>query len=227
MAAAAARALEVRAAVLVPIKAFAGAKGRLDGVLTPEARAALAMELAAVVLAAAEPLPAWVVCDDDEVAAFAAARGAGVVRQRGAGLNAAVAEGVAHLAALGVERVVVAHADLPHATELSPLAGGVGVVLVPDRHGDGTNVLVVPSGVGFGFHYGPGSFAAHQAEAARLGLPVRVVHDADLAWDVDNPEARSGSGDRDLEERTGGEARPAGGADVGEDGRRGVDELDR
>ena len=62
------------------------------------------------------------------------------------------------------------------------------MVVVPDRHGDGTNVLLVPTGAGFEFAYGPGSFAAHLAEAERLGLPVEVVHDDDLAWDIDTPE---------------------------------------
>jgi 2-phospho-L-lactate guanylyltransferase len=61
-------------------------------------------------------------------------------------------------------------------------------VLVPDRHQDGTNVLVVPTRSGFEFRYGPGSFAAHQTEAARLGLQVVVVHDEALAWDVDTAQ---------------------------------------
>ena len=61
------------------------------------------------------------------------------------------------------------------------------MTLVPDRHDDGTNVACVPSGAGFRFHYGPGSFARHRAEARRLGLPWRVVRDPELTWDVDVP----------------------------------------
>jgi 2-phospho-L-lactate guanylyltransferase len=85
---------------------------------------------------------------------------------------------------------VVAHGDLPLARDLAALAqrGGPQVVtLVPDRHGDGTNVVVLPAGCGFRFAYGPGSFARHRAEAARLGLAVEVVHDPHLGWDVDHP----------------------------------------
>ena len=62
-----------------------------------------------------------------------------------------------------------------------------GVTLVPDRRDDGTNVLRLPAGCDFHFAYGPGSFRAHRAEAARLGLPVRVLRDPDLAYDVDWP----------------------------------------
>lgn len=174
--------------MLVPIKGFAAAKARLDGALDADGRAALARQLAATVLAAAAPLPVLVVCDDDEVAGFARHHGAEVLRQQASGLSAAVAEGVAHLAASGVARVVIAHADLPRASQLSHLAEGSGVVLVPDRHEDGTNVLVVPTDAGFRFAYGPGSFLAHRGEAERLGLEVNVVHDDDLAWDLDTAE---------------------------------------
>ena len=47
---------------------------------------------------------------------------------------------------------------------------------------------MVPTGVGFRFAYGPGSFAAHVAEAERLGVAWRSLLDPDLAWDVDDPE---------------------------------------
>jgi 2-phospho-L-lactate guanylyltransferase len=59
---------------------------------------------------------------------------------------------------------------------------------VPDRHGDGSNVLAVPTGAGFSFSYGPGSFDAHRAEARRLELAFEVIDDPDLAWDVDGPD---------------------------------------
>ena len=60
-----------RAVVLVPVKAFAAAKGRLAGVLDGPGRAALARSMAEVVVAAAAPLPVVVVCDDDDVAVAA------------------------------------------------------------------------------------------------------------------------------------------------------------
>ena len=177
-----------RVAVLVPVKAFRDAKARLAEVLTPSERAALARSMADSVVAAAAPLPVWIVCDDDEVAAWARSVGASVLWKPGRGLNGAVEEGVADLAERGVARVIVAHADLPHARALAHLARHEGVTLVPDRHDDGTNVAVVPTGSGFVFAYGPGSFHRHRDEAARLGLPLTVVKEARLAWDVDLPD---------------------------------------
>lgn len=174
-------------AVLVPVKSFGAAKQRLAAHRDPMARRALAQAMAATVLEAAQPLPTAVVCDDDEVRAWAEQHGAEAIWTPGLGLNGAVEAGVAHLAMRGVGRVLVAHADLPLAADLAWLAGFDGVTLVPDRHGLGTNVAGVPAGAGFRFAYGRGSFAAHRAEAARLGLTVRLVPDERLGWDVDEP----------------------------------------
>ena len=175
------------AAALVPVKAFAEAKVRLAPALPPAQRASLARVMAERVIAAARPLPTAVVCDDVEVAAWARGLGVLVVWEPGRGLNGAVEAGVDQLGRLGVEQVVVAHADLPLATSLAWVADFAGVTLVPDRADDGTNVAGVPTGAGFRFAYGPGSFARHRAEAHRLELPLRVVHEPTLSWDVDVP----------------------------------------
>jgi 2-phospho-L-lactate guanylyltransferase len=176
------------AAVLVPVKAFTAAKVRLASALPQPQRAMLAREMAATVLAAARPLPAAVVCDDLEVAEWARSHDAVVLWEPGRGLNRAVQAGVDRLGEMGVSRVVVAHSDLPRAAGLAALADGEGVTLVPDRRRDGTNVAVVPTGAGFRFAYGSGSFARHRAEAERLLLPVVVVDDPLLAFDVDWPD---------------------------------------
>lgn len=170
------------------MKAFADAKVRLAPALAPGRRAALAQAMAERVLAAAAPLPTAVVCDDAEVAGWAAAHGAIVLAEPGRGLNGAVEAGVEQLAAAGARQVIVAHADLPLATDLEWVAWfKAGVTLVPDRRRDGTNVICVPTRAGFRFSYGPGSFDAHWAEARRLDLPVRIVAEPLLAWDVDVP----------------------------------------
>jgi 2-phospho-L-lactate guanylyltransferase len=172
--------------VLVPVKGFHRAKLRLADVLDGPARARLARDMADRVLGAAAPFPVAVVCDDDEVADWARRRGARVLWRPGHGLNGAVNDAVATVAAEGVDRVIVAHADLPLVTGFADLVD-VGVVLVPDRHDDGTNVASVPAAAGFRFAYGPGSFGRHCAEAERLGLPLRVDRAPHRTWDVDVP----------------------------------------
>lgn len=177
----------VQAAVVVPVKAFGQAKLRLAPALSPASRASLARAMATQVVAAAGSLPVTVVCDDEDVRTWASEVGAQVRWTPGLGLDGAVAAGVEWVAGQGADRVVVAHADLPLATGLDHVVGTSGVVIVSDRHLDGTNVLAIPARCGFRFAYGPGSFARHRAEAARLGLAVELLDDEVLSWDVDVP----------------------------------------
>jgi 2-phospho-L-lactate guanylyltransferase len=174
-------------AVLVPVKAFTEAKLRLAPALAPAGRAELAKAMATHVLEAARPLHTAVVCDDMEVAAWARQHRVLVIWEPERGLNRAVEAGVERLRQAGAERVIVAHGDLPLAPGLAWVARFPGVTIVPDRVGNGTNVICVPSAAGFTFSYGPGSFARHTAETLRLGLPLRVVREQGLSHDVDTP----------------------------------------
>ena len=192
----------MRAGLVVPVKAFAAAKVRLAGALSETDRQRLARDMAAQVLGAAAGLSVFVVCDDRDVATWAEDHGAIVEWTPGLGLDGAVAAGVTRAAAEGFDRVVVAHADLPMARDLAAVAHYVLdspagdllvtidrlVTIVPDRHNDGTNVIALPSDVGFGFAYGPASASRHRSEAHRLGLSVAIVSDPALAWDVDVPD---------------------------------------
>ena len=174
--------------VLVPIKRFQHAKGRLAGALNRDDRAELARSMAANVLRAAAPLDTWVVCDDQEVALWAREHGAEVMWRPGLGLNGAVTDGFESLTRSGCDRVIVSHGDLPHADHLGWVAEFVGVTIVPDRRDDGTNVICIPKDVPFVFSYGPGSFRRHATAARRLGQAVRVVREPRLGWDVDVPD---------------------------------------
>jgi 2-phospho-L-lactate guanylyltransferase len=173
--------------VLIPVKAFRDAKRRLETTLDDGQRRELVRSMATHVVSACRPLPVAVVCDDEEVAQWAADVGATVMWEPGRGLNAAVRSGVSRLHEAGTLWVTVAHGDLPRASGLGDLEPFDGVTLVPDRRDDGTNVLRLPAATQFRFSYGPGSFRAHLAEARRLGLAVRVLRNPDLAYDVDWP----------------------------------------
>lgn len=143
--------------------------------------------MAATVVRAAHDLPVWVVTDDPEVAHWAESAGAEPVAVDRMGLTESIAAAADRAASHGFDRLVIAHADLPHATDLRVVTGP-GMAIAPDRRRDGSNVMSVPSAAGFRFSYGPGSFEAHKAEAGRLGLAVSVIDSADLAWDVDDPD---------------------------------------
>ena len=146
----------VNAVVLVPVKAFADAKARLASVLGDAERERLARWTSARVLAAAGELPTYVACDDEQVAAWATEHGAAILWHPGVGLNAAVNDSVAELRDAGVTDVIVAHGDLPRAHSFAALTQPGTLTLVPDRHGDGTNVIALPTDMKFQFSYGPG-----------------------------------------------------------------------
>lgn len=176
------------AAVLVPVKSFRRAKARLTAALGPDARRELARWMAGRVLTAAQPLPVFVACDDDEVADWAGAAGAEVLWSPGMGLNGAVDAGVATIAGKGYRHVVISHGDLPLARSLAPVVELVRrghVVLVPDLRSDGTNVLGRPCAIEVPASYGAGSFRRHLAHAMASGCPVTVRRDAELSVDLD------------------------------------------
>ena len=132
--------------VLIPVKAFHQAK-RSSGPPCPIPIALRSCAtMATQVVAACVPLPVAVVCDDQDVAQWAADVGATVMWEPGQGLNGAVRAGVDRLARAGTRRVTVAHGDLPRAHGLGVLAPFDGITLVPDRRDDGTNVLRLPAG---------------------------------------------------------------------------------
>ncbi|MBA2327953.1 MAG: 2-phospho-L-lactate guanylyltransferase [Actinobacteria bacterium] len=177
------------AGVVVPVRAFALGNARLAERLDAAERTDLARRFADRVVAAAGELPVVVVTSAPEVEAWAAELGVATIADPGS-LDAAAADGRAHLAERGCVRAVIAHADLPFARTLEGVAGDRDepvVTLVPCHREDGTPVLSVPVAVPFRFAYGPGSFLRHIAETDRLGLEVRVVRDPDLAFDVDVP----------------------------------------
>jgi 2-phospho-L-lactate guanylyltransferase len=140
--------------------------------------------MAEIVLDAAAPLPTFVACDDDEVAAWVATRGADVLWTPGLGLNGAIEHGVDVIAGKGADHVVITHGDLPLARDFTHLCHAGIVALVPDHRLDGTNVQSRPA-TRFVAHYGAGSFRAHLVAALDSGFRVKVIVDAALALDVD------------------------------------------
>jgi 2-phospho-L-lactate guanylyltransferase len=180
-----------RAGVVIPIRAFAVGMARLAGSLDDAPRAALARRMADQVVDAAGELPVVVVSSAREVGEWARERAVARLDDPGS-LDAAATAGTRWCAAQGLDRAIVAHADLPRAPAGSLVrfaADGARPVasVVPCHRDDGTPVLAVPVAAPFAFAYGPGSFRRHVAVARTAGLGVRVVRDPDLGFDVDLP----------------------------------------
>jgi len=176
----------VRLAVLVPVKRFTAAKGRLTGVLDDDDRARLAEWMAGGVLETVAEVPTFVACDDERVAAWATRAGAQVIWGAGLGLNGAVDDGVDHITSSGFDHVLVSHADLALPGALLDVASEGCITLVPDRRHDGTNVMSFPATHPIRAAYGGGSFARHLDQALAFGsVPVEVRSDPCLSLDLD------------------------------------------
>ena len=179
------------AAVVIPIRSFEAGKSRLGTELDAGRRADLLRSMAENVVAAAGTMPVAVVSNAGEVRRWAAALGLAILDDPGT-LDLAAAAGLSWAGAAGFDRVVIAHADLPLATNLGPVASDGSrpvVTAVPCHRDDGTPVLSLPTyATNFVFAYGPGSFRRHAAASRAAGLAFRVRRDRRLGRDVDAPE---------------------------------------
>jgi 2-phospho-L-lactate/phosphoenolpyruvate guanylyltransferase len=183
----------MRTLAILPVKSFGAAKQRLVPALGAGARRALAQamfsdvldslrrvdELAAVAVVTADP------------ASEAVARADGVVvlpDTAQAGQSAAASIGIAYALAQGFERALLVPGDTPllDPAELAALlAAPRPLSIVPDRHGTGTNGLVLSPPDAIAPSFGPGSLERHVAAAEATGVSSAVAEVPTLMLDVD------------------------------------------
>jgi 2-phospho-L-lactate/phosphoenolpyruvate guanylyltransferase len=189
----------VRPAAILPVKRFDSAKQRLGEALGSGSRAALAAAMFADVLSAlerSEMLHAIVVVSGEpEVADIVAGRDVILIGDTAEkGQSNAARAGLARATALGLDRAALVPSDCPllDPAELEELfvraAGGADVVVVPDRHGTGTNALVVDPSGPFEPQFGPGSCQRHVDQASSRGLRCSIERPPSLTIDVDTGE---------------------------------------
>ncbi|HEU4673346.1 MAG TPA: 2-phospho-L-lactate guanylyltransferase [Candidatus Limnocylindrales bacterium] len=189
-----------RTAAVIPVRALEGAKSRLGDVLDAEERRDLVARLLVRTVEAARAAgieDVLVVTDDPEARTLASDAGAIALTQRKPGLNQALDEARRQAVADGARVLVVLPVDLPLVDEaaVTGLVAALGaetddaptVVLVPDRHGTGTNALALRPPDVIRFAFGASSRAAHEALAAQAGARY-VELDSPLAIDLDTPE---------------------------------------
>ena len=170
-------------AAVVPLRDFSIAKVRLrsSGVVDVTT---LARRLATGVLDACQGLATFVVTESDDVEAFATEHGVRVLRSGANSLNDAVHFAYERLAG-AYDQLMIVHGDLKFPTGLNTFVPAADVTVVTDDRGDGTNVLVLPTGFDFHFAYGTNSAQCHEREAIRLDLSLSLVHDSPWRFDVD------------------------------------------
>jgi 2-phospho-L-lactate guanylyltransferase len=187
----------LKATAIVPVKRFHEAKQRLAPGIEGERRAALVAAMLEDVLeaiAAARAIERTILVSGDPVAQeIAAAASAEVVPDPAdEGHVEAALAGIARAEAEGARCVVLLPGDCPllDPRELDRLLAGVPepyAAIVPDRHGEGTNALVLSPPTAIRPAFGEGSRARHVDAAREAGIPYAVEELHSLALDLDTP----------------------------------------
>jgi 2-phospho-L-lactate/phosphoenolpyruvate guanylyltransferase len=188
----------MRSAAILPVKRFARAKQRLGASVAEQLRLELAEAMVADVLLALAQCDSIehtiLVTGERSVATAAREQGTIVIEDDDErGQPAAAALGVARALAEGIERVLCVPGDCPtlDPAELDALLALDAhsrqreVVIVPDRHGSGTNGLLLAPPNAISPSFGPGSCERHRALARAAGVACRVERIPSLLLDID------------------------------------------
>jgi 2-phospho-L-lactate guanylyltransferase len=183
---------------VLPIKRFGAAKQRLVQDLSEGTRRALTEAMITDVLIALRRArrvdDVLVVSGEHAAVALAAGYDAAAVIDDpdDAGHSAAAMRGVQAALERGATRVLLVPGDCPalDPVELDALLArpddrGPEVIVVPDRHGDGTNALLLTPPDVMRPAFGPGSRARHEHLAREAGAAVEAVAVTSLGLDID------------------------------------------
>lgn len=189
----------MRTLAIVPVKTFAMAKQRLAEVLARGSRASLAQAMFSDVLGAlsrATQVDAIAVVTNDLTAETLSLGFASVLGDEAdSGQSPAAEIGIRHAQVAGFDRVLLVPGDTPLidpqeidvVLERTALAQ-VAIAIIPDRHGTGTNGLVLTPPNALAPSFGPDSLSRHVAAAEDSGLSHAVEQCESLAHDIDTPE---------------------------------------
>ena len=188
---------QLHTTAIVPVKGFTSANGRLNGLLTQDERVQLAE---ALFLDLIVKLPrsrriddVLIVTSDPSIARHAGWFGHEVlVQERDAGHAEAAAAGARVAMADGAQRVAMLPVDCPM-LDTDELDAHLGrsprtALIVPDRHGTGTNALMLNPPDLFLPAFGPDSCARHVSRARATGQSFALERVESLAIDLDTPE---------------------------------------
>lgn len=187
----------MRATAVVPVKRFAVAKSRLaqgvEETRKPELVAAMVADVLEAIASARFVERTIVVSQEPRAAELAAAAGADLLSDfDDASHSAAALAGIAAAEAAGADCVALLPGDCPllDPRELDKMLTGVPdryVAVIPDRHGTGTNALVLAPPNAIEPSFGEGSCERHVAAARAASIPYGVEELPSLGLDLDTP----------------------------------------
>lgn len=183
---------------IIPAKRFEDAKQRLAPSVQLGHRRALVESMFADAMLAVSRVPSIdriIVITSDQIASRIAAGHDAIVLDDTAQSHSEAAQlGITRAQALGATRALVVPGDCPllDPAELEQLiqrpVGAPSVLIVPDRHGEGTNALLLTPPDAIAPAFGAGSRRRHSDLAAQRGATAEVVPVPSLELDIDTPE---------------------------------------
>jgi 2-phospho-L-lactate/phosphoenolpyruvate guanylyltransferase len=185
---------------ILPVKSFDTAKQRLADGVPAGVRRALAQAMCADVLIALRRSrlvdEVVVVTGELDASALASGHGIEVVDDpEDAGQSAAALRGLQRAVERGFEWAVLVPGDCPalDPAELDAVlerarGPAPAVAIVPDRHGTGTNALILSLPAVIEPAFGEGSLARHRERAQAAGVEPAVEEVPSLGLDIDTPD---------------------------------------
>jgi len=186
----------VKTVAVVPVKSLREAKSRLSDALSPQERATLTHDLLDHVLSTIQAsgvvdavgvispdfyglsLPLWIT----------------PIEQTREGLNGLLEHGRQWAIQEQADALLISFADLPLLTPedvrvITQLGKSPNtVVLAPDRHMVGTNLMLAHPIDLAHFAFGPGSFSRHRAAALKAGANIEIYTSPGTSLDIDTPD---------------------------------------
>jgi 2-phospho-L-lactate/phosphoenolpyruvate guanylyltransferase len=183
---------------ILPVKSFADAKQRLQTELSPGFRRAIVEAMFSDTLVALRRASSidqiLVVSADHGAQQIAGGYGAHVLDDEQRGHNVAASLGIGWALETGVDRTLLVPGDCPllDPEQLDELlarpASAPSALIVPDRHGTGTNALLLTPPNSLEPSFGPGSCERHASLAQAAGIAYEVVEVPSLGLDIDTPD---------------------------------------
>ncbi len=184
---------------IVPFRSFSGGKRRLAGVLQEAERVQLNRLLLTHVLQVVRDCPdidrSLVVSPDQDALALAGKLGVESLLEEGEpDLNSALRYAAETARAASANALLVIAADLP-ALQVADITafierdegGGPVVLIAPDRHERGTNLLYQRPLDAIPFCFGSDSYSEHSQAARQRGISIAEYRSHGAGFDLDQP----------------------------------------
>ncbi len=185
--------------VIIPVKPLRRSKSRLSTILSEDERALLNFKMLENTLDLLKGIPSvnevLVISKDPGVLALARTFNAKTLQEDGEpGLNITLKRAIYVAMAYAAQSVLILPADLPLLTKeeintvIGKLSSSSMMIISPDRHMNGTNMLLISPPDLIEFSYGPGSFERHVRLAQMKNAKIEVCQFSATGLDIDLPE---------------------------------------